>query len=459
MVIIGGGNVAIDVARSVRRLGAEKVTLVCLESGEEMPAWQWEVEEAQEEDIRVMNSWGPRSVFSEEGVVKGLELKRCTSVFDAEGNFRPEFDETDTATVVADNVIIAIGQRGDLTCLEGSQVKLAGEGRIRWDRETLALSQEGIFACGEVATGPASAVEAVFDGHRAATAIAHYLESGELLEQPPVELAHLDDLPDEVAEKVKVLDPVAAETQPAETRGRDFSEIERGYTEAEALAEARRCLACTTGALVDEAKCAGCLTCVRICPFGVATVEQTAVMPQEKCQACGLCAAQCPAAAIALKRFGTDEMTGKLREMVADMKRKDSRTPLIVSYCCLFEMTSRGFIRQSQEDYPRKGVLPVMIPCVARLSVVDVLRPFEAGADAVVIIACSDGSCLYPTAEERLLGRVRQAKGVLAEIGLEEERIDFWKTEGSAEVSWTAFWELSRKKLQEIEKTHAGETK
>lgn len=459
VVVIGGGNVAVDVARTARRLGGEKVTIVCLESRTEMPAWQWEIEEMEEEGIQIMNSWGPRSVFSEDGSVRGLELKRCTAVFDSEGRFCPQFDENDNATLVADNVIIAIGQRGDLTCLEGSQLELAGEGRIKWVAETLSSSREGIFACGEVVTGPGSAVEAVFEGHRAAKAIAYYLERGELLKQAPIELPHIGELPDKVASKVRVLSPSAVDILPPEKRVKDFSEIERGLTEAEALAEAKRCLACTTGALADEAKCAACLTCVRICPFEVATVDKTAAMPQDECQACGLCAAQCPAAAIALKRFGTNQMKEKLQQMVPAIKEKNTTIPVIVSYCCLFEMTGRKFIRQAEEEYPHKGVVPIMIPCVARLSVADLLSPFEVGADGLLIIACGEGSCLYPTAEDRLLNRVRQAKSILTEIGLEEERIDYWKTESSAEVSWTAFWALSRKKLGQIQKANRGEAK
>jgi len=457
VVVIGGGNVAIDVARTARRLGAQRVTLVCLERRDEMPAWKWEIEEAEEEGIQIMASWGPASVFADEGAVRGLELKRCTAVFDADGRFNPRFDESDTATVVADNVIIAIGQRGDLTCLEASGVQAQPGDRIHWDARTLATSEPGVFACGEVVTGPGSAVEAVFDGHRAAAAIAHYLQNGELLEQTPMELPHLGDLPDEVAQKVKALTPVAVELPPAHRRVQDFSELERGFTEAEALAEARRCLACTTGALADEARCAACLTCVRICPFGVATVEKTAAMPQEKCQACGLCAAQCPAAAIALKRFGTDQMTERLRQLIPALKQEGLPYPLVVSYCCLFEVTARGFWRRAEREYPRKGLVPIMIPCVARLSVADLLKPFELGAEGVAIVACSEGSCLYPTAEERLLERVRRAKGVLAEIGLERERIDYWVTEGSAEVSWTAFWELSRKKLSQVLRAADGE--
>jgi coenzyme F420-reducing hydrogenase delta subunit len=188
-------------------------------------------------------------------------------------------------------------------------------------------------------------------------------------------------------------------------------------------------------------------------------VDQTAVMPQDECQACGLCAAQCPAAAIALTRFGTNQMKEQLQQLVPAIKNKRTTTPVIVSYCCLFEMTGRKFVREAEATYPEAGIVPIMIPCVARLSTADLLSPFEVGADGLVIIACSEGSCLYPTAEDRLLTRVRQAKSVLAEIGLEEERIDYWKTEGSAEVSWTAFWALSQRKLGEILYTRRGETK
>jgi len=459
VVVIGGGNVAIDVARTAKRLLVDKVTVVCLESREEMPGWEWEIAEAEDEGVRIMNSWGPRTVFSENGALKGLELRRCTAVFDSEGRFRPEFDESDIATLMADDVVIAIGQRGDLTCLEASGLEMQGAGRIRWDPETLSTSRDGVFACGEVVTGPGSAVEAVFDGHRAAKAISHYIEKGQLLTQAPMELPHIGDLPDDTAGKVQPLSPVTVDLLPADSRVKDFSEIERGFTEAEALGEARRCLACTTGAFVDEDKCAACMTCVRICPFGVATVEKTAVMPQEECQACGLCAAQCPAAAIALKRFGTDRMEETLRQAIASLKERGTSAPLVVSYCCLFEVTARGFVRRAQEEYPQRGLAPIMVPCVARLSVVDILRPFEAGAAGVVILACSEGSCLYPTAEDRLLERVRQAKGILAEIGMEEERIDYWKTQGSAEVSWTAFWALSQRKLSQIEQACRGEAK
>lgn len=449
VAVVGGGNVAVDVARSARRLGAEKVTVVCLESREEMPSWEWEIKEAEEEGVTILNSWGPRAVFSEDGMVRGLELKRCTRVFDTSGRFSPQFDDTDTKTVIAENVIIAIGQRGDLTCVRGSDLRIRPGERLECDPGTLSTSREGVFACGELLTGPASSVEAVRDGHRAAKAISHYLNKGELLSQPDMELPALGELPDDTAEKIKKLVPVTVDLVPPDQRLKDFSEIERSFTEQEALAEASRCLACTTGALADEEKCAACLNCVRICPFGVATVEKTAVMPEEKCQACGLCAAECPAAAIALKRFGTNRMREQLAELFTGLRRDELPGPLVISYCCLFEVTSRRFILEGSKSCRERGIYRILIPCVARLSVPDILSPFELGADGLAIIGCREGSCLYPTAEDRLLSRVRQAKKVLEEVGVEGERIDYWKTQGSAEVSWTAFWEISRRKLKQ----------
>lgn len=454
IAVIGGGNVAIDVARTAKRLGVERVVMVCLESKDEMPAWEWEVEEAKEEGIEIMNSWGPKRIFTEGKLLKGIELKRCIRVFDNSGGFNPEFDESITATLPVDKVIIAIGQRSNLSCINETDIKVE-RGRIISDPETLATSMKGVFLTGEVQIGPASAIESVREGHRVADAVDYYLENGQFIKLPREDVIPLGELPDEVVERVKRINPVEIQLPEPERRIRSFDELERPFTEQEALAEAKRCIACTTGALADEQKCAACLTCVRICPFGVATVERTAIMPQEKCQACGLCAAECPAAAIALKRFGTSKMYETLSKFFECLKLKDIKRPFIVSYCCLFEVTSRSFLVDHRDEEAGKyGVYKVMVPCVARLSVPDILSPLELGADGVAIIACSEGECLYPTAEERLLERVKEAKKLLEEVGVEPEVIDFWKTKESAEVSWTAFWEISRRKLKELLKNY-----
>jgi len=160
VIVVGGGNVAMDVARSVRRLGVTEVACICLESREEMPASPWEIEEALEEGVQIAPSWGVRTVFAEGGRVRGLELRRCTRVFDEAGRFSPTFDDSDVCTRLADTVILAIGQRADLTCIAGSSVQEERTGRLQYSPATLATSERGVFACGEVARGPGSAVEA-----------------------------------------------------------------------------------------------------------------------------------------------------------------------------------------------------------------------------------------------------------------------------------------------------------
>lgn len=458
VVVIGGGNVAADVARCARRLGAAHVTIACLESRQEMPAWDWEIEEALEEGIELAPSWGPKAVLSQEGRATDLELKRCLRVFDETGKFAPAFDEAETMSLEADSVVLAIGQAADLTCLTGSAVKAGPGGRLEYDAETMMTSERGVFACGEVSAGPGSAVEAVDDGHRAAHAIAHILDTGQALRQPPrEERPAIGDLPEETVARVKIRPRLEVARAPGEERIGGFSEIERGFTEVEARAEAQRCLACTTGAFVDEDRCAACLTCVRICPFDVATVTNTATMPQEKCLACGLCAAVCPAAAIALKRFGAERIADDLKRLLSQTEKASPPT-LIVSFCCLFEATSRKFLDEKAEDVAETGIARVLVPCVGRLSVPDILAPFERGADGVCVITCSGGECLYPTAEARLGARVEEAKRVLEEIGLSGERIDLWRTRQSAEVSWTAFWEISRRKLEQMKAEQRGET-
>ena len=143
--------------------------------------------------------------------------------------------------------------------------------------------------------------------------------------------------------------------------------------------------------------CAGCLTCVRVCPFGVARVEKTAVMPAQQCQTCGLCAAECPAAGIALSRFATNGMKDTLGAILSKSDAAKIARPFVVSYCCLNETTSRKFLReQTEEEIRQSGILRVMIPCVSRLSTIDLLSPFELGADKVAVIACTENGCFYP---------------------------------------------------------------
>jgi NADPH-dependent glutamate synthase beta subunit-like oxidoreductase len=176
VLVIGGGNAAVDVAITSLRLGAEEVTMACLECREEMPALPWEIEQAEEENVKVMPSWGPRKILTSRGKVVGMELMQCVSVFDESGRFAPVCDETVKTTVEADAIVMAVGYGTDLKFAEG--VVKTNRGLILANPETQATNARGIFAGGSVSRGAATVIEAIADGKKAAGAIEAYLKRG-----------------------------------------------------------------------------------------------------------------------------------------------------------------------------------------------------------------------------------------------------------------------------------------
>ena len=174
VLVIGGGGVAVDVAITASRLGSEEVTMACLECREEMPALPWEIEQAVAEGIKLMPSWGPSRILKTNGKISGMELVRCTSVFDSEGRFCPTFDSDVKEIAEADQVILAIGQKTELSFAEPS-LKVE-RGLIAVDENTQATNIEGVFAGGDVTSGAASIIEAFAAGRRAADSIDRYLK-------------------------------------------------------------------------------------------------------------------------------------------------------------------------------------------------------------------------------------------------------------------------------------------
>jgi CO/xanthine dehydrogenase FAD-binding subunit len=172
VLVVGGGNVALDVAISALRLGAEEVTVACLERRAEMPAFPEDVEQALRENVQLLPSWGPHRVLVRGGALAGMELARCTSVFDAAGRFAPVLDRSERMTVTADQVILAIGQGPDLSY---TGTALQARGRLPAEPETGATNLEGVFAGGDAAGGPATVVAAVAAGRRAALALDRHL--------------------------------------------------------------------------------------------------------------------------------------------------------------------------------------------------------------------------------------------------------------------------------------------
>ena len=256
VVVIGGGNVAVDVARTALRLGADSVEMVALEQRNEMPAYPEEIEATLTEGIKIRNGWGPRKILGE-GSVAGIELKRCAQVFDEEGYFNPVYDENDRISIDADQVIIAIGQKNDDAFLQhvGAHTE---RGSFKADPVSLQTSIEGVFAGGDTVSGPASIIEAVAAGKRAAESIERYLKGQDLRASRFDET--IKPVPQELLPSTKDVDKkprIASSELSIQERIGNFDEVEIGFSEEEAIAEAERCLNC--------ALCSECEECVLAC--------------------------------------------------------------------------------------------------------------------------------------------------------------------------------------------------
>jgi CO/xanthine dehydrogenase FAD-binding subunit len=176
VLVTGGGNVAMDVAMSAKRLGAKKVVLACLESEDTMPAGKEEIARAREEGIEIMPSWGLCKVISKDGKVTGMELKKCVSVKDENDRFNPRYDESDKTIVNAENILMAVGQQVDLSFLdEKYQLQLTQRGLIDVEEGTQMTSRKGVFAGGDATTGPSTVIECIANGHIASIGINKYL--------------------------------------------------------------------------------------------------------------------------------------------------------------------------------------------------------------------------------------------------------------------------------------------
>ncbi|MEJ5330177.1 MAG: FAD-dependent oxidoreductase [Desulfobaccales bacterium] len=263
VTVIGGGNVAMDVARTARRQGGE-VTIICLETRDEMPASPWEVAEAEQEGITILHRWGVKEIVAPKGQVTGLVLKAVERVFDEQGRFAPTYREEETTRRETDVVILAIGQKTNLSFLtETDGIRLTPRGLIEADPETLATSREGVFAGGDVITGPYIAIAAVAAGREAAESIDRYLSGRDLKEGREFPLRPLPKgegnwapLPPKSARKPRARMP---ELPLAEwTKG--FKEINLGFSEEQARSEAERCINCGV--------CSECLQCVAACQAG-----------------------------------------------------------------------------------------------------------------------------------------------------------------------------------------------
>ncbi len=363
VVVVGGGNVAIDVARAAVRLvkdpfttasdetggeslqpaldaarlalrtGAEEVVMVSLESREQMPAWKGEVDEAEHEGISVENSWGPKEVLGEDGKVAGLKVRKCISVFDQNGRFNPAFSNEEKV-IGCDNVILAIGQQADLSFVQQADgLEVTPRGILKID-ENLMTTAPGVFAGGDVAFGPRILVEAVANGHRGARSIHTYL-SGKTKKTVLSRFRIFNNwqMPRGYMSIPRQVMPVLPTN-----RRIGIAEVELGFDEAQGRAEGLRCLNCQVNTIFDGSKCILCNGCIDICPehclrlvdlaqvrgderyesliqkrYGRAAADLPAgqasaiIKNEDKCIRCGLCAQRCPTHAITMEALEQQE--------------------------------------------------------------------------------------------------------------------------------------------------------
>lgn len=313
VIVVGGGNVAIDVALTAKRLGAENIHLYCLEKREEMPAHVWEISRAEEEGIFIHNSWGPKKVLGDKKV-KGLGLVRCTSVFDDEGIFNPTYDEEITDKMEANYIILAVGQKADLGFVERQKNININEGRIEVEEKTLDTGEKGIFAGGDVVSGPDSIISAIAHGRKAAASIDKYLGGqGDISEEfaTPEEGVLITEFVREVKPRSQM--PLLG----LKERSTSFEQVERGLSEEQAIAEAKRCLDCDARmfeVVVYAENCKECGYCDEVCGldifvptdyFNSRGYRPVEVKDSKRCVGCLQCFYVCPDYAIDIR-----ELTG-----------------------------------------------------------------------------------------------------------------------------------------------------
>ena len=266
VVVVGGGNAAVDAAQTALRLGAKKVHLVSLEKREEMPAFAWSAAEAEEEGVMIQNGWGPKEFRVQGGKVKGVAFKKCAAVGDAEGCFCPSYDEKTTMDLPADTVILAIGQKLDNSLLAPGVEASSG---VEFDPVTFQTKKAKILVAGDLSRGPKSIVEAMGQGKEAALSVKRLLTGEDLYyERENGKPYERQFEPDWNRAKKQARVPVP---QIPLSKRKGFQEVAKAYSKEEALAEAERCLNC--GIPFGLRTCWFCLPCEIECPEEALYVE------------------------------------------------------------------------------------------------------------------------------------------------------------------------------------------
>ena len=268
VVVVGGGNVAIDAARISSRCVDAKISMFCLEQREHMPASKEEIAEALEEGIELNCGWGPKEVLEENGKVTGVVFKKCTRVLDEQGRFSPEYDEEQTVTIPCKHVIFSVGQAIEWgNMLDNLDLKRRPNGGALANKLTYQTSEPDIFVGGDVYTGPKFAIDAIAAGREGAISLHRYVHENCTLtigrnRRDFVELDKNNISVDSYDTSKRQIPAKADEKAQAAT----FRDLSHSLTEEQVKAETSRCLSCGAS-VVDPNKCIGCGVCTTKCVF------------------------------------------------------------------------------------------------------------------------------------------------------------------------------------------------
>jgi NAD-dependent dihydropyrimidine dehydrogenase PreA subunit len=323
-------RLALDVAREAIRKGVPEVHMYCLENLNEIPAAREEIEEAEKEGIRLHTRFGPKRIIGKDGKVTGIQLVRCSRVFDENRRFNPQFIEGSEETVDCDTVVLAVGQAADLSWIRPEDnLKVTPRGTLQTDPETLATSRPDVFAGGDLAFGPRIIITAVAEGQRAGRSIAKYL-TGRLPEvQRKARVTAYPTanyrMPPDYEKLPRLLPPTLSLD-----RRIGIAEVEQVYPEPAAVVQGLRCLKCHVSPIFNGDTCILCGGCADVCPENCLRLvdvlamrgdqklqaaliarygrlpeagQQAGIIKDEtRCIRCGLCAVRCPTGAITMEK-------------------------------------------------------------------------------------------------------------------------------------------------------------
>jgi len=422
VAVVGGGNVAIDAARTALRLGAHKVSILYRRSREEMPADHAEVEQALEEGIDIRFLEAPTRISRENGRLSVTCVRMELGEPDASGRRRPTPIKDSEFHKEFDTLITAIGQAPQTPVDFG--VRTGRGSTIQVDTVTLTTNRAGVFAGGDAVTGPATVTDALAAGRLAASRIDDYLQHRYPLDSKAGRESLTGDLQPETLEMIRKTGRLEPPILPPGARRRDFKAVELIYDWEAAINEARRCLRCGMGAeILFQDKCATCLTCLRVCPYHVPYLDAsgTIQIPDDQCQACGICVAECPAKAIVLRkpydRRHIDEELDHILKSAAQSNFK----PLIIGFCCQYGLFGTGALAGLWRG-AKASIWIVPVLCAAKVEADHMLRAFEMGAEGVFIAGCGE-QCARENTDFWVRQRVEKVRRILAQIGLEPERL------------------------------------